>query len=155
MLDEHVPFLEGIGIEQQFDALARGQLALGVLRVDAALAAAGARRRALLFELLQDFLHPLPRFLSLIFERAVVTIRTAFLLHCEAASHSTKPCYRLANGTANYFNILQSRQGRNRMPRQDRGGSPARRALRLRVAAPFLRLEQFVQQRRIGRLLGR
>ena len=66
MLDEHVPFLEGIGIEQQFDALARGQLALGVLGIDAALAAAGARGRALLFQLLEDFLHPPSRSLSLI-----------------------------------------------------------------------------------------
>ena len=59
VLDEHVPFLEGIGIEQQFDALAGGQPALGVLGIDPALPAAGARRGALLFQLLQDFLHPL------------------------------------------------------------------------------------------------
>ena len=57
MLDEHVPFLEGAGVEQQLDALAGGELALGVLGVDAALAAAGPRRRALLFELAEDFLH--------------------------------------------------------------------------------------------------
>ncbi len=37
VLDEHVPFLEGAGIEQQLEALARGQLALGVLRPDAPL----------------------------------------------------------------------------------------------------------------------
>ena len=66
MLDEHVPFLEGIGIEQQFDALAGGQAPLGVLGIDAALAAAGTRSRALLFQLLEDFLHPPSRFLSLI-----------------------------------------------------------------------------------------
>ena len=49
VLDEHVPFLEGTGVEQHFEPLARGQLALGVLRLDAALAAAGAGRRALFF----------------------------------------------------------------------------------------------------------
>ncbi len=45
MLDEHVVFLERPGIEQHVDALAGRQLALGVLRLDAALAAAQARRR--------------------------------------------------------------------------------------------------------------
>ena len=40
MLDEHVELLERVVIEQQFDALARGELALGVLRGDALLAAA-------------------------------------------------------------------------------------------------------------------
>ena len=35
MLDEHVVFLEGIGVEQDFQPLARGELALGVLRLDA------------------------------------------------------------------------------------------------------------------------
>jgi hypothetical protein len=37
VLDEHVPFFEGAFVEQQLDALARGELALGVLRVDALL----------------------------------------------------------------------------------------------------------------------
>ena len=40
VLDEHVPFLEGAGIEQQLEPLARGELALGVLRLRR-----GARRR--------------------------------------------------------------------------------------------------------------
>ena len=40
MLDEHVELLERVVIEQEFDALARGELALGVLRRDALLAAA-------------------------------------------------------------------------------------------------------------------
>ena len=57
VLDEHVPFLEGAGVEQQLDALARGQLALGVLRLDAPLAAAGARRRALFLEPAEDVAH--------------------------------------------------------------------------------------------------
>ena len=39
-------------VEQELEALARGELALGVLRVDALLAAAQARRGALVFELL-------------------------------------------------------------------------------------------------------
>ena len=50
VLDEHVPFLEGAGVEQQLDPLARGQLALGVLGLDAPRAAAGAGRRALFFQ---------------------------------------------------------------------------------------------------------
>jgi hypothetical protein len=58
MLDEHVPFLEGIGIEQQLDALARRKTPLGVLGIDPALAAAGARGGALFRQLLQDILHP-------------------------------------------------------------------------------------------------
>jgi hypothetical protein len=40
----HVVFLERALVEQHVEALARGQLALGVLRVDALLAAATARR---------------------------------------------------------------------------------------------------------------
>jgi hypothetical protein len=45
MLDEHVEFLERAGIEQHVQPLARRQLALGMLRVDAALAAAQPRGR--------------------------------------------------------------------------------------------------------------
>ena len=44
VLDEHVPLFEGAVVEQQLDPLARGELALVVLRVDALLAAAQARR---------------------------------------------------------------------------------------------------------------
>ena len=40
MLDEHVELLERVVIEQKLDALARGQLALGVLGRDALLSAA-------------------------------------------------------------------------------------------------------------------
>src|ERR1700746_4100175 len=57
VLDEHVPLLEGAGIEEQLQALARGELALGMLRLDAARAAAQAGGRALLFELAKDLLH--------------------------------------------------------------------------------------------------
>ena len=46
MLDEHVEFLERVVIDQELDALARGQLALGVLRGDALLAAAEPRAGA-------------------------------------------------------------------------------------------------------------
>ena len=61
VLDEHVELLERALVHQQLDALARGQLAALVLRVDARLAAAGARARAALFELFQDVFHgPLP-----------------------------------------------------------------------------------------------
>ena len=57
VLDEHVPFLEAAGVEEQLDPLARGELALGVLRIDALLAAAEAGARALGFELLDDVVH--------------------------------------------------------------------------------------------------
>ena len=40
MLDEHVELFERVVIEEEFDALARGELALGVLGGDALLAAA-------------------------------------------------------------------------------------------------------------------
>ncbi len=47
MLDEHVPFLEGAFVEQQFEALARGQLALAcAVRRCASGHRPGVRRRA-------------------------------------------------------------------------------------------------------------
>ena len=46
VLDEHVEFLERAVIEQKVDALARGELALGVLRRNALLSAAEARAGA-------------------------------------------------------------------------------------------------------------
>ena len=57
VLDEHVPFLEGIRIEQQFDTFAGCQLALGVLAVDALLATAEAGHFTLFFELADDVVH--------------------------------------------------------------------------------------------------
>ena len=44
VLDEHVPFLEDALVEQELDALARGELALGVLGIDALRAAAELAR---------------------------------------------------------------------------------------------------------------
>ena len=52
---EAVVFAEGSGVDQQLDALARGELPLGVLAVDARLAAAAARGRELLVQQLQFF----------------------------------------------------------------------------------------------------
>ena len=57
VLDEHVELLERALVHQEFDALARGQLAALVLRLDAGLAAAVAGARAPLFELLQNVFH--------------------------------------------------------------------------------------------------
>ena len=57
VLDEHVPFLERAFVEQQLDALARRQLALFVLGVDALLPAAQAREFALSFQLFNDVVH--------------------------------------------------------------------------------------------------
>jgi hypothetical protein len=50
MFDEHVEFLERSVVEQQFDAFPGGQLALGVLRLDARLAAAKPGPGALAIE---------------------------------------------------------------------------------------------------------
>ena len=58
---EHVPFLEGIGVEQELDPLAGGELALGVLRVDALLAAAQPGGRSLFVKLADDIEHEAPR----------------------------------------------------------------------------------------------
>ena len=60
VLDEQVPFLERALVEQDFQALARGQLTLAVLRVDAPFAAAGARAGAHVLEPANDVLHAAP-----------------------------------------------------------------------------------------------
>ena len=57
VLDEHVEFLERALVEQQLDALPRGQLAAGVLRLDALLAAAELGAGAPLFKGVQDVFH--------------------------------------------------------------------------------------------------
>ncbi len=57
MLDIHVEFLKRPGIEQHVEPLARGQLALGVLRVDPLLPAAHARSPPLCLKLIDDGLH--------------------------------------------------------------------------------------------------
>ena len=57
MGDEHVELLKGALVEQQLDPLARGQLALGVLRVDPLLAAAQPGLGAALFEFLENVFH--------------------------------------------------------------------------------------------------
>ena len=60
VLDEHVELLERALVEQELDALARGQLAALVLRLDARRAAAGAGLGAALFQLVEDVLHAGP-----------------------------------------------------------------------------------------------
>jgi hypothetical protein len=57
MLDEHVGLFERTWIEQQFDPLARGELAAAVLRLDATLATACARRVTFDLEFVDDVLH--------------------------------------------------------------------------------------------------
>ena len=57
MLDEHVPFFEAALVEQQVDALAGAQLALGMLGVDPLLASAELGGGALVLQLLEDGLH--------------------------------------------------------------------------------------------------
>ena len=60
MFDEHVEFLERAAIEQKLDALAGGELAAGMLRLDALLAAAELGAGAPLLEGFQDVFHLLP-----------------------------------------------------------------------------------------------
>ena len=57
VLDEDVELLEGVLVHQQFEPLARGQLAALVLGVDARLAAAEPRVGAPGFELFRDVFH--------------------------------------------------------------------------------------------------
>jgi hypothetical protein len=57
MLHEHVPLFERAFVEQEGDALAGGQLALGMLGLNAFLAAAKAGMLALLLKRLDDLLH--------------------------------------------------------------------------------------------------
>ena len=60
MLDEHVPFLEAVFVEEQVDTLPGGEFTLGVLRVDAALTAAEPRRGACFLKLMDDVVHKIP-----------------------------------------------------------------------------------------------
>ena len=60
VLDEHVELLEGVLVHQELDALARGELAALVLRVDAPFAAAAARAVAAFFEPVDNVLHSPP-----------------------------------------------------------------------------------------------
>src|ERR1700737_3203764 len=57
MLDEHVPFLEGIGVEQELEPLARGELATAMLGLDAAGATARTGRRPLFFQPAENVVH--------------------------------------------------------------------------------------------------
>ena len=57
MLDEHIPFLEGIGVEQNFEPLARGELTAAVLGVDAADPTTHPGRRPFFFEPTENFVH--------------------------------------------------------------------------------------------------
>jgi hypothetical protein len=60
VLDEHVVFLERPGIEHDLKPFARRQLALGMLGLDALLAATQPRVLPFLFQLLQNVLHFVP-----------------------------------------------------------------------------------------------
>src|SRR6185312_622578 len=71
VLDEHVELLERALVEQELDALAGGQFAAGMLRLDALLAAAKLGARAPFLEGVQDVLHrlsarPFSRFQSVL-----------------------------------------------------------------------------------------
>ena len=62
MLDEHVEFLERAFVEQDLEPLARGQPALGVLRVDPLLSAAEPRLGAALSKNVEGRGHTLSLF---------------------------------------------------------------------------------------------
>src|SRR5262249_44135696 len=57
VLDEHVELLERAFVHEEFEALAGGELAALVLRLDAARAAAGARAGTPSFEIFPDVFH--------------------------------------------------------------------------------------------------
>ena len=57
MRDEHIEFFKTPFIEQQLNAFARGQLTFGVLRGDAARAAAQTGRFAARFEFFKNIFH--------------------------------------------------------------------------------------------------
>ncbi len=57
MFDEHVELLETALVEQELDALARGQFAAGVLRLDALLATAELGAGAAFFKGIKNMLH--------------------------------------------------------------------------------------------------
>ena len=57
MLDIHVELLEGAFVEKEVEPLARGELAAGMLRLDAGGPAPGPRLVAATLKFVQDFLH--------------------------------------------------------------------------------------------------
>jgi 4-carboxymuconolactone decarboxylase len=57
VLDEHVPLFEGSGVEQDFEPLARGELAPAMLGVDASASTAHPGRCALFFETAENIVH--------------------------------------------------------------------------------------------------
>ena len=61
VLDEHVELLEGVLVHQELDALARGQLAAPVLRIDARLPAAEPGVRAPDLQLFENVFHSASR----------------------------------------------------------------------------------------------
>jgi hypothetical protein len=57
VLDEHVPLFKSALVQQQLEALTRGELAFLVLGIDALLPAALAGSFTLYFKLFEDVLH--------------------------------------------------------------------------------------------------
>src|SRR5699024_1610662 len=57
VIDEHVPLFEGVFVQQHRQALARRQLPLGMLRIDAPLTAAEARLITTDLKFAENFLH--------------------------------------------------------------------------------------------------
>ena len=80
VLDEHVELLERALVEQQFDALARGQLAALVLGLDARLAAAQA-----------GVLPPLLEFVENVFHGPFSPCPYSHTAHLRSKSHTTQP----------------------------------------------------------------
>ncbi|MGZ9082501.1 MAG: hypothetical protein ACXW3U_10335 [Rhodoplanes sp.] len=57
MFDEHVPFFEGVRVEEHVNALASSELAALMLRINPVLTAAETGERTLFFKLFNDFTH--------------------------------------------------------------------------------------------------
>ena len=132
VLDEHVPLLEAALVEQQLDALAGGELALGVVGVDALAPAAEAGGGALLLELLQNLLHA--GIVSSLAERKKADIRP---FHCVTPRYA-----RSSAAMSNFFifrNACVTRLRCSRVPaHQPAHAPPARSATR----APYLSFSQ-------------
>ena len=88
VLDKHVPFFEGAVVQQQLDALTRGELALLVLGINALLAASQTGEFTFLLQLLEDvvslFHACLPRFLV----GTVFQLHVMWIQESRAAAHA-------------------------------------------------------------------
>jgi hypothetical protein len=91
----HVVFLERSLVEKHFEPFARGQLALGVLRVDALLAAAKPRLFAPLLNLFDNLPHHRPPFFAIIAHVAGNTAAAKAALVASPRMNGVRPQARI------------------------------------------------------------